>query len=188
MKQLLALITILIPSIGESVECVLHDRTVTSSTVRIEERSGIRREVVPAPDGGRRCLVNFKARVGANWYWATGQYDWAGDRPGDEACAVAVARADDSIKTQVAPSNVRSEKVLVCSDQPDLKTLRSTNPSTIGALHQFRPHPDYPKLFWHNGAQCKWFLESSFQANDIYTYQGIICQLQHNRWVVVDKF
>lgn len=182
------LVAALIPLTSIAAECVLQDRTVTSSTVQIEERSGIRTNIVPSPDGGRRCMVDFKARVGANWYWAQGYYDWAGDRPSQEACAVAVSRADDSVKMQIAPSNVRSEKVLVCSDRSDLTTLRSTNPGTVGELHQFRPHPDYPKRFWHNGAQCKWFLDSSFKNNDIYTYKGIICQLQDSKWVVVDKF
>lgn len=182
------LIAALLPASVLAAECVLQDRTVTASTVRIEERSGIRQEVVPAPDGGRRCIVNFKARVGASWYWANGQYDWAGDRPREEACAVAVSRAEDSVKTQVAPSHVQSEKVLICSDRPDLETLRSTNPGTIGELHQFRPHPKFPKRFWHNGAQCKWFLDSAFRNQDIYTYQGIICQVQDSKWVVVDKF
>ena len=97
-------LALLFPASVLAAECVLQDRTVTSSTVRIEERSSLREDVVPAPDGGRRCMVNFKARVGATWYWAQGHYDWPGDRPRGEACAVAVARAEDSIITQVAPT------------------------------------------------------------------------------------
>ena len=58
-------LALLFPASVLAAECVLQDRTVTSSTVRIEERSGLREDVVPAPDGGRRCMVNFKARVGA---------------------------------------------------------------------------------------------------------------------------
>jgi len=181
-------LALLFPATVLASECVLQDRTVTASAVRIEERSGLREDVVPAPDGGRRCMVNFKARVGATWYWAQGHYDWPGDRPRGEACAVAVSRAEDSVKTQVAPSHVRSEKVMVCSDQRDLELLRSTNPGSVGRLHQFRPHPDFPKRFWHNGAQCKFFLDSAFRNQDVYTYQGVICQVQKDQWVVVDKF
>ncbi len=182
------LIAALLPISAMAAECVLQDRTVTASTVRIEERSGIQQDVVPAPNGGRRCIVNFKARVGASWYWANGQYDWPGDRPATEACAVAVSRAEDMVRTQVAPSHVRSEKVLICSDKSDQQTLRSTNPGTVGELHQFRPHPDFPRRFWHNGTQCRWFLDSAFRGQDIYTYQGVICQIHDNKWVVVDKF
>jgi len=169
-------------------ECVLHDRTVTASEVKIQERSGLVRNIVPAPEGGRRCMVNFKARIGDQWYWANGYYDWPGDRPSDEACAVAVSRAEDMVKTQVAPSHVRSEKVMICSDRNDLTTMRQATPGTVAALHQFRPHPNFPKAFWHNGAQCRWFLEPSFTGKDIKQYQGIICQIQKDQWVVVDKF
>lgn len=182
------LIAALMPITVLASECVLQDRTVTASSARIEERSDIRQDVVGTPDGARRCIVSFKARIGASWYWAHGQYDWPGDRPRSEACAVAVSRAEDMVKTQVEPTHVRSEKVLICSDQSDLTILRSTNPGTIGRLHQFRPHPGYPNQFWHNGAQCRWFLDSTFRNQDVYTYQGVICQIQKDQWVVVDKF
>lgn len=176
----------LIP-VSALAECVLHDRMVTQSNVRIEERTAIQRVIVPA-NGGQRCMVNFKARVGATWYWANGQYDWPGDRPNEEACAVAVARAEDSVRVQVAPSTVASQKTLICSDNPQLETLRQTNPGTVGSLHQFRPHPANTREFWHNGAKCRWFVDSTFQSQDVHTYQGIICQIQPNSWVVVDKF
>ena len=133
-------------------------------------------------------MVTFKARVGSTWYWANGQYDWLGDRPEAEACAVAVARAEDSVRTQVAPSMVASQKTLICSDNPQLEVLQQTNPGTVGALHQFRPHPTYTKEFWHKGTHCRWFIDSTFQNRDVYTYQGIICQIQKDQWVVVDKF
>lgn len=186
MKRLIAL-TVLIPALA-TAECVLQDRTVTSHSIVIQERSGMRQTVVPAPDGGKRCIVNFRARVGATWYSATGQYDWAGDRPAGEACAVAAARADDSVHAQTVSQHVRSEKVMVCNDREDMNTLRSTQPGATGKLHQFRPHPDYPNRFWHNGAQCRMFLDSAWTGRDIHTYQGVICQLQDNHWVVVDKY
>ena len=80
MKRL-ALIAALIPALA-TAECVLQDRTVTSHSIVIQERSGLRQTVVTPPEGGKRCIVNFRARVGSAWYTATGQYDWAGDRPG----------------------------------------------------------------------------------------------------------
>jgi len=83
---------------------------------------------------------------------------------------------------------VRSEKVMICNDQENLNNLKTTTPGTKGQLHQFRPHPDYPKRFWHNGAQCRMILDSAWTGRDIHTYQGVICQLQDSTWVVVDKF
>ena len=180
------LIVSLIPA-SALAECVLHDRMVTQSNVRIEERSAINRVVVSAPQG-QRCMVNFKARVGSTWYWANGQYDWPGDRPNEEACAVAVARAEDSVRERVGRSQVITEKTLICNDNPDLRTLRQTNPGTMGDLSQFRPHPEYTREFWHNGAPCRFFLDSAFVGADIRTFQGVICKVHDSKWVVVDKF
>jgi len=169
-------------------ECVLQDQVVQRSQVVIAERSQIRSEVVTAPNGGRKCMVSFRARVGAQWHSAFGEHEWAGDRPREEACAVALANADQQVRERVGRSQTASEKVLICNDNPDLKTLRQTNPGTIARLAQFRPHPDRPKLFWHNGAQCRYFLDSQYTGTDIRTWEGVICQLQGDNWVVVDKF
>lgn len=182
-----ALILLLLPA-SVLAECVLQDRTVSRSQVTIAERSQIQSTVVPSPTGQRKCMVNFRARIGTEWHTAFGEYEWPGDRPREEACAVALSRADAEVRERVGRSQTASERVLICSDNPDLTTLRQTNPGTVGRLAQFRPHPDRPRLFWHNGAHCRYFLDSTYTGSDIRTWQGIICQLQGDSWVVVDKF
>lgn len=185
MKRLLLLLTI--PVLAQA-ECVLQDRTVSVAKARIEERSGIQQNVVRLPNGESRCIVNFRARIGSQWHMATGQFDWPGDRPAGEACAVAASRADDFALNSAAPKNVTSEKVMVCNDQPDNRILREAQIGTQAELHQFRTHPNYPDRFWHNGAQCRWFLDSGWNGRDVRTMQGIICELSNKKWVVVDKF
>jgi hypothetical protein len=101
---------------------------------------------------------------------------------------VAVKRAEDSVRDQVAASRVISEKILVCRDDPTLNTLRQANPGTVGDLAQFRPHPGYPNEFWHNGSPCRYFLDSTYVRNDIRTFEGVICKVHDSKWVVVDKF
>lgn len=182
------LIAALIPLSAVAGDCTLYDRSVSTDTAVIAQRSGMRQHVVPAPTGGQRCLVSFQALIGNEWYAAQGQYDWAGDRPSSEACAVAAERADQAALKQAAPALVRSEKVLICNDRTDTDQIRQAHPGTIGSRHQFRPHPDYPHHFWHNGAECTWFLEPAFVGGDIYRYQGVICQLNQKDWIVVDKF
>jgi hypothetical protein len=182
------LIAALFPVAALANECVMMDRTVSATSVKIQERSPIQQYVVPLPNGNSRCIVQFRARVDATWYMAHGEYDWPGDRPRGEACAVAVSRAEDAVQKQVAPSHVRTEKVMVCTDNPDMAAIRNTNPGSVGRQHQFRPHPDFPRRFWHNGAQCRWFLDPGLRNGDIYRYQGIICQLEGDNWVVLDKF
>ena len=185
MRSFLLLICI---TAAAQADCVLQDKTVSQSSVDIAERTRISATVVPDPQGGKRCLVTFRARVGAAWYTALGEYAWPGDTPRDSACAVAVKRAEDSIRDQVAASRVISEKILVCQDDPSLDTMRQTNPGTVGDLAQFRPHPGYPREFWYNGTRCRWFLDTGFTGRDIRTWQGIICEIHGSKWVVVDKF
>jgi hypothetical protein len=181
-------LVLLLPAMVWADNCVLQDRTVTQGSVVIQERSKIEVEVFALTNGLKRCQVTFRARVGAEWHTAFGEVDWEGDRPRDDACGVAYKRAEDNVRERAGKNRVISDKVMICRDQPDLQTLRQANPGTIAALHQFRPHPDYPNRFWHNGAQCKWFLESNYVGKDIRTFQGVICQLQDSKWVVVDKF
>ena len=169
-------------------ECVLQDKTVSQSSVVIAERSKISATVVPDPQQGKRCLVNFRARVGSTWYTASGEHTWSGDTPRESACAVATKRAEDSVRDQISSSRVISEKILICNDDPTLENIRQTNPGTVGDLSQFRPHPDYLKEFWYNGTHCRWFLDTGFTAGDIRTWQGIICKIHDSKWVVVDKF
>jgi hypothetical protein len=183
------LISVLICSAATAqADCVLQDKTVSQSSVTISERTQLTATVVPEPTGGKRCLVTFRARVGPTWYTATGEYTWSGDTPRDSACAVAVKRAEDSVRDQVSSSRVISEKILVCNDDTTLETIRQTNPGTVGDLAQFRPHPGYPKEFWYNGTRCRWFLDTGFTGRDVKTWQGIICLIHDSKWVVVDKF
>jgi hypothetical protein len=186
MKRLLALA--FIPATVLASECVLQDRTVSRSTVTIAERSKIKPEVVPSVNNGKRCLVTFRVRIGNEWHSAFGEHEWAGDRPREEACTVAVKRAEDEVRERVGKLQTVNEKTMICTDRPDLDALRSTNPGTIAELHQFRPHPDFPREFWHNGAPCRYFLDSAYVRQDVRTFQGVICRIQDSKWVVVDKW
>lgn len=188
MKLLAVLALVPVLAWANSDQCVMQQRTVSQASVQILERSGLRREVVNLPTGAMRCQATFRARIGSEWHTAFGEYDWPGDRSRDEACAIAVTRAEQSVIQRVGQSQLRTDQVMVCRDQADLVTVRESRPGSQGRLHQFRPHPDYPKSFWHQGTHCRWFLDSQFRNQDIYTYQGIICQVQGGLWVVVDKF
>jgi hypothetical protein len=56
-----------------------------------------------------------------------------------------------------------------------------------GKLELFKTHPDFPRLFTHNGTTCRWFLDNELKDNSVIGYQGIICKVKDN-WTVVDKF
>jgi hypothetical protein len=186
MKRLLALA--LIPATVLASECVLQERTVSRNSVTIAERSKITPVVVPGVNNNRKCLVTFSVRINNEWHSAHGEHEWAGDRPREEACTRAIKNAEDDVRERVGRTQSISEKTMVCSDRPDLDTLRSTNPGTVAELHQFRPHPDFPREFWYNGAPCRYFLDSVYVQKDVRTFQGVICKVHDSRWVVVDKW
>lgn len=187
MKNLLFVMG-MVPVTAMGQQCVLQDRTVTQGLLTIQERTALTAEVVPSASGGRKCMVRFQARVGAEWHVTFGEYEWDGARPREQACGVAVKRAEDSLRDRIARSQVVTERVVICNDSPELATLKQTNPGTIGDLHQFRPHPERPNQFWHNGAPCRYFLDSNYVNQDIRTFEGIICKIHDSKWVVVDKF
>lgn len=168
--------------------CVMQSRTVTQQRQVIAERGNITKSVITTPQGMKKCMVDFRVRVGATWYDAVGQYEWDGARPSAEACAAAVQEAERDVQARIAQRAVISENVLICNDDADRKALRQTHAGTVANLDQYRPHPDYPRSFYHNGTQCRWFLETGYLNKDVYNYSGIICKLEDNRWVVIDKF
>lgn len=187
MKPLLLLLAL--PTVvWANDNCVLQDRTVTRNTAVIAERSTINRDVVPWFGDKKKCIVDFRARVGSQWHTAFGEYIWNGHTPAADACAKAVAQADEDLRNRVGRSQSISEKILVCKDRPSLNTISGSQIGTVGDVGQFRPHPEYTGRFHHNGTQCKWFIETAFVERDVRTFQGIICEVQKGRWAVVDKF
>lgn len=171
-----------------NAECVMQNKTVTRQQITIQERSDIRRNVITDTNNQRRCVVDFKVRVGAEWHQASGDVIWDGAQPSDHACALAVTQAERDVESRLQKRAVANESIMVCTDNPDRDRLKQTNPGTVAKVEQFRPHPDYPKSFYHNGTQCRYFLETGYANQDVRNYSGVICRLENNDWVVVDKF
>lgn len=188
MKTLTSMAVMLVSTAVWADACRMQERTVTQHRVIIQERSTVSRDVVPMPGGGRKCMVTFRVRIGNAWHTAHGEHVWDGNQGSNEACAQAVIQAENSVRERVGRGSSLTERVLICDDRPDLKELRESVVGTTGRNHQFRPHPDYPQRFWHRGAECRWFLEPTLTNRGLYNFQGIICELGRDQWVVVDKF
>ena len=169
-------------------DCVLQQRTVSTTQVVISERDSIRRDIVPYFDGQRMCIVDFRVKINNQWHTAHGQYIWPGDRPAQEACAQAVKQAEDEVRQRVGRTLSTSENILVCKNRPELASISGSVVGSVGKVSQFRPHPDRPEKFWHEGTQCQMFVESAFVREKIRSFQGVICQVKGDDWVVVDKY
>jgi hypothetical protein len=186
-RQLL-IVSFLAPVMALAQQCVLQTQTVTQSQVQIQERSQITAQTVPVPGGDQRCMITMRGRVGATWYTGFGEHVFARTGQVEQACAMARQRAEASIVSQAGSRQVATDNTLVCREDPTLDTVRQTDPGTVAKLAQFRPHPNYPREFHYNGSRCRWFLDSTWTGRDLRTGQGVICHLQENNWVVVDKF
>jgi hypothetical protein len=167
-------------------ECVLQERVHSRSVGTIQERSAITREVVPFSSDQRKCIVNYKAKIGNEWHVTFGEYVYS-DLPTSNACGRAVKQAEQNLIARVSANNTIVEHDLVCSDDEKLQTIKTSEVGTVARLDQYRPHPTYTSVFYDNGHKCRWFLDTQFHGG-MKTYDGIICQLQRNQWVVVDKF
>lgn len=171
-----------------SAECVMQDKVVTRNQVTVTERADIRRDIVPSVGGGKKCMVTFRAKIGSEWHMATGEAQWDGARPSSEVCAVALQQAERDVKDRVGKKSVVTDSVMICNDAPEQQAIKESHPGTLGKLSQFKPHPSYAGQFYHQGTQCRWFLEPGWVQKQLHQFQGIICQVSDADWVVVDRF
>jgi len=169
-------------------ECVYQSKTVSRNNIQIAESGEIVRDIINTSHGNRKCMVNFSVRIGQGWHMASGEWEWSGDQPHQQACAKAVELAKKDVIDRVANQRITNEQVLICNDDERYQQLTNITTGTVGSIEQFRPHPEYDKKFYHNGAECKWFVDAAFTGTDIQKYEGVICETRPNQWVVIDKF
>ena len=187
MRRLILLL--LFPSVVWAQQnCVLQEKTVRRANVYIQETSDIRKDVIPWGNNQKQCIVNFKALIDNNWYAAHGEHVWDGELPVADACGIAVERAKKDLTNSVKPSNIVSEDVLICRDDTNNSNMYNTKVGSFVDITQLSVHLKYPRRFYYNGAECRWYMESNWTGKDIRQYQGIACRLEPEKWVVVDKF
>lgn len=182
--------TILIaaPTLALAGECVITSKTASQSQAQIVERDAFVQNIVPAMNDRQRCMVSFRARIGNQWFTAHGDQEFAYNEPARLACDLARIKAEAQVKNRVGQTSVATDSVVVCSDQPRHQTLRISQIGTIGNISQFRPNPDRPREFSHNNARCRWFLDNEFKVSAVVQVQGIVCHVNDQNWIVVDKF
>lgn len=186
--QRLSLIALIATGPVLAQQCVLQSKTVTQSSVAIEERTQYSAQIVSVPGGGQRCMASLRGRIGDTWYTGFGEYTWTDVKQADKACTIAQRKAESSIVEQAGSKSVADDQTLICREDPTLDVVQTTRPGSIAELAQYRPHPQFRRDFRYNGTRCRWFLESNWTGHDVRTGQGIICHLRDNKWVVVDKF
>ena len=173
---------------AQSQECVYQSRTVTNNNLEVSERSNITRDIIDVENGNRKCIVNFSIRVGNEWHMASGEWEWSGSRPHQEACAKAIQVAEQEAIERIADREVTNQQVLICNDDERFSRIENISVGTVGSIEQFWPHPEFDKPFYHEGTRCRWIVGSRFTGDNIKRHDGIICEVSQEKWVVVDKF
>lgn len=185
----LFVLAMLLPTVALAGECVMQSKVASQSRAVVQERSAVTRIVTPELGGQRRCIVSYRARVNDQWLTAHGEHTFTDSQSEQQACQIALHRADSEVITRPAhQALVATDSVVVCSDRPQHQALKHTQVGTVGAAGQFRIHPERPRDFVYNGARCRWFVDTEFAGQDITRVQGVICHLKDQNWVVVDKF
>lgn len=186
MSRLMIVACAMLPLVAAASECTLRSTTV-SSTAAIVERGAVTANIVNT-SRVKKCVVSFRARVGTEWHIATGEYAWDGVSDPAATCALATKTAEQQLVESLAPVALNSEQMMICNDSPALQAQPLSAVGVAANLDQFRVHPKYPRVFWHNGTECRWTLDTAFEADRVKTYQGIICKVSGNQWVLVDRF
>jgi len=111
---------------------------------------------------------------------------YQGDGNITTACQKAINLGRDEM-TYKFGGEFKQETALKCSDgdKPEIKPLK------IGAHIMEAEAPTVPNgdgYFEHNHARCRLFREHYDQNGKFRTAHGVICELDNNDWLVVDKW
>lgn len=187
MSRTLTAILIATVALPTWANCDLKEDSVVTNSVRILEKQIVSRTVMPTAQG-RSCGVDARFRIGNEWHVQAGDADWKSSETIQQTCARAMDNAERSLTERIGRADIQSRRLLVCRDDGNYRRLDNYEVGTVRRLHQYRPHPSYPSNFVHNGTVCRFFLDTKMQEKDIYTFQGIICEVDKDQWAVVDKF
>jgi len=185
-RTLIALLTASL--VGSAwAECDLKEDSVITNSIKILEKEIVSRTVTPTARG-RSCGIDARFRIGNEWHVQAGDADWKDSETIQQTCARAMDMAERSLTERIGRANIQSRRLVVCRDDGNYRRLDNYEVGTVRRLHQYRPHPTYPNNFVHNGTVCRFFLDTKMQEKDIYTFQGVICEIGRDQWAVVDKF
>ena len=167
--------------------CWMRSTTQTNSVSRITNVATVRQILVDLPNGLKQCQVVVRAQAGSEWVNLEATYDWFPANASDQSgCEMAKNLAVHRWNTK-QNSQVQSTQVMTCSDEPGL-SLKPVSEGDIITEGEVKIHPNKPNYFSYKGSRCRWFIETDIKKNDVYQWQGIICEMRPSVWQVVSKF
>jgi hypothetical protein len=171
-------------------DCIMKERTTSKEIGRIHEIKNVVAEVNPFGKGQYKCTASLEGYTGGKWHQGKGEFIWSGDYSHAKACGAATELAKKNLLTGLYSSTITSETFVVCKEQEE-KDRPLLNPkigTIIDDVRRLRAHTNYPNAFYHNGEECRWYLETGWNGKDIIQFQGIVCRYGPTKWIIVDKF
>jgi hypothetical protein len=186
MSKVIASLLVCVSTVA-SAECYMRSSTTAQAKVDIQRVVDIRNMVSPTVSG-KRCSATFRVQISGQWFDGFGAHEWNDDTDDATACKVAVELGKQEIISANFKRQIVSNQEMVCSDEPAI-VERAVQVGDLIRESQVMPHPDKPKPFSYiNGTQCKWYIETDVKGNDMYQWEGVICQVRPGTWKVLDKF
>ena len=147
-------------------DCIMKERITSKEVGRLDEiRNGIA-EVKPFGNGQYKCTASIEGYAGGKWHNGSGDFIWNGDLSQEKACGAAVELAKKNLLTGLYSSIIESKTLVVCKE-PEEKDRPLLNPkigTIIDNVNRLRKHPTYPTAFYHNGEECRWYLETGWNG------------------------
>jgi len=138
---------------------------------------------------GFKCVLRYRIHIGDEWKTAEG-IGYGKTEP--LACEYALNLQNGAVLEEVAPSRVRADTQMVCSDLVEIKVRPVRIGETIwDSEADMHRHPDERKPFNYKDTICRMFTERNDKDRNLYTYQGIMCRITteaNSKWRVIDKY
>ena len=170
-------------------ECVMRTSSLTKVAGQLEQIADIRPLVSPSFNGELKCSVSLRVSYKGQWFTAYGDYSGDPKIGQEELCVNAVEIAARQFLASKEAKLLHSDQQMVCSDEPEIK-VRPVEKGEVIRLSEVNLQSNKP-AFLFKGAECRWFVETTVDAKDLYQWNGIVCKTGRpgsDDWTVVDKF
>jgi len=170
-------------------ECVMRTSSLTKVAGKLDQIADIRPLLSPSFNGELKCSVSLRVAYQGQWFTAYGDYTGDPKIGQEELCVNAVEIAARQFLASKEARLLHSDQQMVCSDEPEIK-VRPVEKGEVIRLSEVNLRSDKP-TFFYKGAECKWFIETTVAAKDLYQWNGIVCRTgrpSSDDWSVVDKF
>lgn len=170
-------------------ECVMRTSSLAKVAGKLDQIADIRPLVSPSFNGELKCSVSVRVAYKGQWFTAYGDYTGDPKIGQEELCINAVEIAARQFLASKEAKLLHSDQQMVCSDEPEIK-VRPVEKGEVIRLSEVNLQPGKPP-FLYKGSECKWFIETTVDAKDLYQWNGIVCRTgraSSDDWTVVDKF